>query len=48
MTTKELIHIIKNGGLDKYTAIYDNISLQNNRFLSAINCFEQRYGEREK
>ena len=47
MTTKELRSIIENGGLDKYTTIYDNVSLQKDRFLSAIARFEQMYGERE-
>ena len=47
MTTKELVNIIKNGGLEKYSTIYDNISLQNDRFLSAIANFEKMYGERE-
>ena len=47
MTTKELINIIENGGLDKYSTIYDNISVQKTRFISAINGFERMYGERE-
>ena len=47
MTTKELRSIIENGGLDKYATIYDNVSLQKDRFLSAIAHFEQMYGERE-
>ena len=47
MTTKELINIIENGGLDKYSVIYDNLDLQKSRFISAITAFEEMYGERE-
>ena len=47
MTTKELSFVIENGGLEKYAAVYDNVSLQKNRFLSAISRFEQIYGEKE-
>ena len=47
MTTKELLNIIGNGGLERYSSLYEDISVQSKRFASAVTRFEEMYGERE-
>ena len=48
MKINELKKIITEGGLEKHSALYSDISAQKDRFIKAICAFEQKYGsERE-
>lgn len=45
MKVNELIEILRNGGLSKYSELYSDIEKQTERFIAAINEFTKVYGE---
>jgi galactokinase len=45
MKAKELIELLRSGGLEKYSSLYDDIPRQTERFIAAIEAFSQAYGE---
>ncbi len=45
MLANELRSLLKEGALEKYSAIYSNVEKQTERLLLAIDSFEERFGE---
>ena len=45
MKAQELIKLLEEGGLEKYSALYSNIDHQTERFIDAIRSFTANYGE---
>ena len=45
MKAKELIGLLQDGGLSKYSALYSDLEHQKDRMISAINAFVQNYGD---
>ena len=44
MKASELISLLENGGLSKYSALYSDIEYTKQRMISAINAFTKNYG----
>ncbi len=44
MTATELKKLIREGALEKYSALYSDIEAQKKRFISAIDAFSEKYG----
>ena len=45
MKASELRELLLNGGLEKYSALYDDTNRQTERFIGAIDAFCEAYGE---
>ncbi len=45
MKNNELKKILESGGLERYSALYDNISAQSDRILRALKVFESTFGQ---
>ena len=45
MKANELIKLLEQGGLSKYSSLYADIELQKERMIAAINAFTKNYGE---
>ena len=45
MKANELIKLLEQGGLSKYSSLYADIELQKERMIAAINAFTKNYGD---
>ena len=45
MKANELIKLLEQGGLSKYSSLYSDIELQKERMIAAINAFTKNYGD---